>query len=208
MPEKNTHHETLILPWNRPPSRLNKPFIPFTLSTPRTCPKLFKYRLQWTLDMKAFFLLFAIGLLGIPLPSRATDEQAQPDLSAKPAVLIPGTVTRSQITRDIKNLEPVDSVSTLTNDLTRVVYFTEIHDMAEQTVTHRWEYNGKIILEVPIKVGTSRWRAYSTKTLDPAWVGEWKVSVVDAAGGTLSVNTFSYVKQPETPTSVATNPPP
>ena len=71
-----------------------------------------------------------------------------------------------------------------------------------------WEYNGKVIMEVPIKVGTSRWRAYSTKTLDPSWIGEWKVSVVDAAGGTLSVNTFSYMKQPETPTSVATNPQP
>ena len=80
--------------------------------------------------------------------------------------------------------------------------------MAGQSVTHRWEYNGKIILEVPIKVGTSRWRAYSTKTLFPSWVGEWKVSVVDAAGGTLSVNTFTYLKKPETPAPVATNPVP
>jgi len=158
------------------------------------------------LDMKAFFLILAAGLLGLSLPARATDEVTPSDASAKAAVLIPGVVTRSQFTRDMKDLEPVDTVSTLTNDLTRIVYFTEIHDMAGQTVMHRWEYNGKIILEVPIKVGTSRWRAYSTKTLDPAWTGEWKVSVVDAAGGTLSVNTFSYLKQPETPTSVATNP--
>lgn len=156
--------------------------------------------------MKAIFLLLATGLLGISLPARAAEEQAQADPSAKAAVPIPGTVTRSRLTRDIKDLEPVDSVSTLTNDLTRIIYFTEIHDMAGQTVTHRWEYNGKIILEVPIKVETSRWRAYSTKTLDPTWVGEWKVSVVDAAGGTLSVNTFSYMKQPQTPASVATNP--
>lgn len=158
--------------------------------------------------MKTIFLLLAIGFLGVSLPSRATDDPAQPDLSAKPAVLIPGTVTRAQITHDIQDLEPVDSVSTLTNDLTHIVYFTEIHDMAGQTVTHRWEYNGKIMMAVPIKVGTSRWRAYSTKTLNPAWVGEWKVSVVDAAGGTLSVNTFSYMKQAETPASVATNPQP
>ena len=158
--------------------------------------------------MQALFLLLATGLLGVSLPARAADEQAQPDASAKAAVLIPGTVTRSLFTRDIKDLEPVGTVSTLTNDLTRIVYFTEIHDMAGQSVTHRWEYNGKIILEVPIKVGTSRWRAYSTKTLFPSWVGEWKVSVVDAAGGTLSVNTFTYLKKPETPTSVATNPVP
>lgn len=156
--------------------------------------------------MKTFFLLFTAAILGATLPARAADEQAQADPSAKPAVLIPGVVTRALFTRDIENREPVDTVSTLTNNLTSIVYFTEIHDMAGQTVTHRWEYNGKIILEVPIKVGTSRWRAYSTKTLNPSWVGEWKVSVVDAAGGTLSVNTFSYLKHPETPTSVATNP--
>ncbi|GAB4508250.1 MAG: hypothetical protein Tsb0026_06650 [Sulfuricaulis sp.] len=158
--------------------------------------------------MKKIFLLLVTGILGLSQPTRAADEPAQPDPSAKAAVLIPGTVTRSLFTRDIKDLEPVDTVSTLTNELSRIVYFTEIHDMAGQTVMHRWEYNGKIILEVPIKVGTSRWRAYSTKTLFPSWVGEWKVSVVDAAGGTLSVNTFTYMKKPETPTSVATNPAP
>lgn len=156
--------------------------------------------------MKGFFLVIAAGLLGLSLPARATDEAAPPEASTKAAVLIPGVVTRSLFTRDIRDLEPVDAISTLTNDATRIVYFTEIHDMAGQTVLHRWEYNGKIIMEVRIRVGTERWRAYSTKTLDPAWTGEWKVSVVDAAGGTLSVNTFSYLKQPEAPTSVATTP--
>jgi hypothetical protein len=157
-------------------------------------------------NMKAFFLILATGLLGLSLTARAADEATPPDASARPAVLIPGVVTRAQFTRDIRDLEPVDTVSTLTNDVTRVVYFTEIHDMAGETVLHRWEYNGKIIMEVRIRVGTARWRAYSTKTLDPAWTGDWKVSVVDAAGGTLSVNTFSYLKQPEAPTSVATTP--
>lgn len=156
--------------------------------------------------MKAYFLLVATGLLGVSLPTLAVDEQAPPDAASKAPVLIPGVVTRSQLTRDIKDLEPVDTVTVLTSDQNRIVYFTEIHDMAGETVMHRWEYNGKIILEIPIKVGTSRWRAYSTKTLLPSWIGDWKVSVVDAAGGTLSVNTFTYLKKPEAPTSVATTP--
>ena len=158
--------------------------------------------------MKFLYQFLGLAMLGGPLPTQATNEQTQPNPSVKAAVLIPGVVTRSQLTHDIKDLEPVDAVSVITSDRTRVVYFTEIHDMAGQTVMHRWEYNGKIILEVPIKVGTSRWRAYSTKTLLPSWSGDWKVSVVDAEGGTLSVNTFTYLKKPETPTSVATNPVP
>ena len=158
--------------------------------------------------MRFWYLFLGLAMLGGSLPMQAADEPALPDASAKAAVMIPGVVTRSQFTRDIKDLEPVDTISVLTNDQIRIVYFTEIHDMAGQTVTHRWEFNGKIILEVPIKVGTSRWRAYSTKTLMPSWIGDWKVSVVDAAGGTLSVNTFTYLKKPEAPTSVATTPVP
>ncbi|MCR4300346.1 MAG: DUF2914 domain-containing protein, partial [Sulfuricaulis sp.] len=60
-----------------------------------------------------------------------------------------------------------------------------------------------------ISVGTSRWRAYSSKTLLSSWTGDWKVSLVDAAGGTLSVNTFTYLNKPDdanTPSSVATSP--
>lgn len=158
--------------------------------------------------MKTYFLLVATVLLGLPLPTLAVDEQAPPDPATKAPVLIPGVVTRSQLTLEIKDLEPVDTVAVLTSDRNRIIYFTEIHDMAGQTVMHRWEYDGKIILEIPINVGTSRWRAYSTKTLLPSWIGDWKVSVVDAAGGTLSVNTFTYMKKPETPTSVATTPAP
>ena len=147
--------------------------------------------------MRLLFLLLVSCLFGASPPAGATDEPLLPDPAARPAVLIPGNVTRAQFTRDIKDLEPVDAVSTLTNDQTRIVYFTEIRGMSGQTVTHRWEYNGKIVLEKTHEVGSSRWRAYTSKTLDPAWVGEWKASVVDAAGGTLSVNTFTYLKKPE-----------
>ena len=147
--------------------------------------------------MRLLFLLLVTGLLGASLPAATAEELLGPDLAARPAVQIPGNVTRAQFTRDIKDLEPVDAVSTLTNDQTRIVYFTEIRGMAGQTVTHRWEFNGKVVLEKTHEVGSSRWRAYTSKKLDPAWVGEWKASVVDAEGQTLSVNTFTYLKKPE-----------
>jgi Protein of unknown function (DUF2914) len=110
------------------------------------------------------------------------------------AVPATGQVVRALFTTDVKNHEPVDTVSSLGNDKIRVSYFTEIIGMAGQTVKHRWEYKGKVLLEMPFKVGSSHWRIYSTKTLDPSWLGEWKASVVDANGGSLSVNTFTYMK--------------
>lgn len=168
--------------------------------------------------MKFFLLAITMVGLGAARSVLATDAVEAP-VAAQPAKLypttrlavpIPGVVTRAQLTHEIKDLEPVDTVSTLTNDETRIVYFTEIHDMAGQTVKHRWEYSGQVILEVPIHVSTSRWRAYSSKTLLPSWIGDWKVSVVDAAGGTLSVNTFTYLgKSDETPVrSLASSPNP
>jgi hypothetical protein len=128
--------------------------------------------------------------------------------TARAPVLITGSVTRALFTRKVKDLEPVDTVSVLTNDKIRITYFTEIHGMAGQTITHRWEFNGKVLLEKKHEVGSSRWRAYTSKTLDPAWLGEWKASVVDAAGGTLSVNTFTYMRKSDagaSPVSTAPN---
>jgi len=155
------------------------------------------------MKMKVQLLLF-LGALGAPLGGQAAETSHAPAMpesvaeSVHPAVPAAGRVTRAQFTGAVKNLEPLDSLMTLSNDQTRIVYFTEIQDMAGQTVIHRWEYNGKVMAEIPFKVGAVHWRVYSTKTLDPSWVGEWKASVVDAAGGSLSVNTFTYTKATET----------
>ncbi len=103
-----------------------------------------------------------------------------------------GRVARSAFTSAIQGREPVDDLTSLGTDHNRIYFFTEIRDMSGETVTHRWEYNGKIMAEVPFQIGGPRWRVYSSKTLDPSWTGEWKVSVVDGQGSTLNVSTFRY----------------
>jgi Protein of unknown function (DUF2914) len=156
--------------------------------------------------MKAFVTLFFGVLLWMPFyvnaagdgqfPATGGETPETKPAGSTPEVAIAGRVSRAVFTSDVKDHEPVDSISTLDNDKTRICYFTEIRGMAGQTVVHRWEYKGKVLLEMPFKVGSSRWRAYSIKTLDPSWLGEWKASVVDASGSSLSVNTFTYVKKP------------
>lgn len=124
-------------------------------------------------------------------PPAATAPAAAPE---KPAHT--GRVTRSVFTSTIQEREPVDTLTSLGTDQNRIYFFTEIRDMSGETVTHRWEYNGKIMAEVPFQIGGPRWRVYSSKTLDPSWTGEWKVSVVDSQGSTLSVSTFHYTPAP------------
>ena len=90
----------------------------------------------------------------------------------------------------------MDKVSNLLNDKNRVYFFSEIKDAPNQKITHRWEHNGKVMSETGFDVGGNRWRVFSSKTLDPSWTGEWKVSVVDEAGSTLGASTFTYEAAP------------
>lgn len=149
--------------------------------------------------MKTIQLLFAAlavaatpAFAADPATGAATPQEQQ---SAAPAIAS-GSVARSAITTAVADREPVDSINKLGTDSNKIYYFTELKDMEGQQVTHRWEYNGKVMAEVPFQVGGSRWRVFSSKTLDNVWQGEWKVSVIDQSGGTLSVNTFNYEAAP------------
>ena len=140
-----------------------------------------------------------ISSLVLALPAFAAEPAAVAPPVAAPSSPTPpapaknfGTVTRAQFTSAMQEHEPVDKLTTLTNDKTRILFFTELKDMAGQKVAHRWEYNDKVMLETRFDVGSDRWRVFSAKTLYPSWTGEWKVSVVDQAGGTLSASTFTY----------------
>ncbi len=103
-----------------------------------------------------------------------------------------GWVARATLTTGVDDREPIDSITTLGNDNAQVYYFTEIRDMAGETVKHRWEYKGEVMAEIPFYIGGPRWRVYSSKNLVPDWLGDWKVSVVDSSGSPLSVSTFLY----------------
>jgi hypothetical protein len=92
----------------------------------------------------------------------------------------------------IEQREPVDSIDSLGNDHDRVFYFTELVGIEGREVTHRWAYEGRVVAEVPITVGGPRWRAYSSKSLDASWLGEWTVSVVDDSGHVVHTDTFVY----------------
>ncbi len=118
----------------------------------------------------------------------------------------PGEVTKAVFTTGIKDHEPVDNVGVLSNDHTHIYFFTDLRHMTGETVTHRWIYHNKVMAQVAFKVGGPRWRVFSRKTLNPAWLGEWQVSVVDASGVTLGVSTFEYVAAPQTKSSAAPAP--
>jgi len=146
-------------------------------------------------------ILFIIAGLTMTTLALAEESATESPAAAAPVTeqavekLAAGTVARATFTKGITEREPVDTISTLGTGSKKIYYFSELRDMAGQTVTHRWEYGGKIMAEVPFTVNGNRWRVYSSKNLEESWQGEWKVSVIDQSGGTLAVNTFSYEKE-------------
>jgi len=105
----------------------------------------------------------------------------------------PGRVARSQFTSAVREREPVDRVQVLTNDRRRIYFFTELHGLAGQTVTHRWAWRGRVMAEVRFPVGGPRWRVWSSKRLLPSWTGTWEVSVLDGQGRVLHRERLRYV---------------
>lgn len=122
-------------------------------------------------------------VIAIKKENAVTDEQQMP---AK------GTVTRSALTSQVQAREPVDELEKITAQQNQLFYFTELRGMSGQTAKHRWEYNGKLMAEVDFNVKGPRWRVWSSKIFKPDWIGEWKVSVINAAGEVISEKNFSY----------------
>ena len=133
-------------------------------------------------------------------PVPAQPATTPPSAAPAPAAAT-GSVARAQFTSAVQDREPTDQITTLGTDKTQISFFTELKDLANHKVTHRWEHNGQTLLEISFDVGGDRWRVYSTKTLDPSSTGEWKVSVIDQDGGTLGAYTFAYEAPAATPTS-------
>ena len=105
----------------------------------------------------------------------------------------PGTVARSAFTTAIADREPVDTLQTIEAQEQMIYFFTELLDMQEQTASHRWEYNGEVMAEVTFEVKGPRWRVWSSKNLQPEWLGEWKVSVINGANDVISETTLNIV---------------
>ena len=148
------------------------------------------------------------------LPEPATEatapETAAPETTAPEAAVDPaaaetaqgiGRVARAAFATAIEAREPVDSIDSLSNDHSRVFFFTELVDLQGQSVVHRWEHDGQVVAEVPFEVGGPRWRVYSTKSLLPGSTGEWTATVVDGQGNVLTSQRLRYVAaaEPEPP---------
>ena len=162
-----------------------------------------------SIGRRAAVALATRALVGLPATAgwavaEMEGEEALSEAADAAAVAAPtGKVARSAFTSEIADREPVDQITALENDVTSIYFFSELIGLEGQTVVHRWEHNGEMLAEVPFEVGGPRWRVYSSKKLDPLWLGEWSVRVVDGAGNELSLDRFTYSKAEAAPSAPA-----
>lgn len=125
-----------------------------------------------------------------PKPTPVTKEQPAP--KPTPVTPLSTSIKRGLFTTAIEAREPVGVVDSLSTESTSIYFYTELVGMAGVRVTHRWIHGGKVQAEIPINVGSNRWRAYTRKTLYPSFTGEWTVAVVDPTGRILGTKRFVY----------------
>lgn len=146
-----------------------------------------------------------VALVLVAVPALAQEENSPPEQTAAPAEAPSaekaeagaetwaGRVTRASFTSGIIHREPQDSITSLSNEHSGIVFFTELSDLDGHTVSHVWQREGAEMARVPFVVSGPRWRVYSTKELEPGWTGKWTVRVEDESGRVLHTQSFSYV---------------
>lgn len=104
-------------------------------------------------------------------------------------------VARGLFSTNIIDREPVDQVIILTNAVKQIYFYTDLRNYQGQTITHRWEFEGKLVTEKKFEVGGARWRVYSHKDLNPTMIGTWTVVVSDGRGWPVYAAIFQYVEK-------------
>lgn len=131
----------------------------------------------------------------------STDGQSTKSIKPKSTSRVDSNVqgnyfARAGLTTGIQNREPVDSLGTTINlsrtSLEKVYFFSELSNLANQQVSHRWVYNDETAANITFNVGnSSRWRVYSSKTLADWMTGDWRVELVHSDGRILEIFEFS-----------------
>ncbi len=98
----------------------------------------------------------------------------------------------AQFTTGVEDREPLDQVTFVSNDVRKIFFFSDLRNLADRTVTHRWIHEGEIRAEVPFEVRGPRWRVWSSKELLEDWIGDWTVEIVTDEGEVIAAETFTY----------------
>ena len=89
----------------------------------------------------------------------------------------------------VENRQPVGVADTFPSDVGKVYAWMRVTGATDQAIQVVWSY-GSLTFNVPLEIGGSPWRTWSSKIILPVWTGEWTVEVLDAQGESITGTTF------------------
>jgi len=115
-------------------------------------------------------IIFTCLFVSIAVPcSSQEDKSVKTDIGIEDAV----------ICRDVIDREPVGAGDVFSTDLTKIMCFTRVTGSKEKTeILHNWYFGDKMVASIPLHVGSTNWRTYSSKKIIPTDSGEWKVEIL------------------------------
>lgn len=123
------------------------------------------------LFVTCIFLIFCIFVYAQDAPALVVDEQI--------------------ICTAIEERAPAGTDSSFASDVGKLFCFTKITSAEDTTlVSHVWYLGDEEKAKIELSVKGKTWRTWSSKNIDPSWVGNWKVEVVAANGDVLSTKSF------------------
>jgi hypothetical protein len=130
-------------------------------------------------------MLTIVTIIAFSVPGWSQNETSQTTTGAAPAssgIRIEDAV----VCQDVVNRQPVGAGDVIAKENAKVYCFTRVVGAeGETTVTHNWYYQGTLKSSVQLKVKSPDWRTWSSKTLEPSWIGQWMVEVIGADGAPL-----------------------
>lgn len=115
--------------------------------------------------------------------SSAPRQETKTETAQQFATTLPAFLKRAQFSTGISQREPQDTIHdqvTLTElPENRLYLFTEVRGKAGQVIHHRWIYKNRVMADIPIKIGSDRWRCYTSKRLNENLLGKWQIEITD-----------------------------
>jgi hypothetical protein len=125
---------------------------------------------------KTLLTSIAAMLLAIPALSWAASLQVQ-DVAI-------GTGVQDRV--------PTGISSYFDSSVGKLYAFTRIIGAEGDTrVYHKWYHGNELVADVPLSVRSGDWRTWSTKNVQPDWVGDWRLVVVSEQGTILGTIKFA-----------------
>jgi len=107
------------------------------------------------------------------------------NMQRKANIISNQNITRSILTSGIRDLEPIDSIVLLNKGKNgKLYYFTELNNLHDQKITHKWIQGEKILAEKTLYVNGNYWRAWSSVVVNGN--EDLRIEVLDSNGKVMS----------------------